>query len=84
MMLAVLAVLASSAWQFAAAQPRQAGQGETCNSLRKSCVNSCTAAGSGGGALKKKCIEQCGLSLDACTTSGTWSNGDVQVKGLPK
>lgn len=80
LLLVALAILGTA--QVAHAQStRQAQKGETCNGFKKSCVDACPS--SGGGALRKKCVEECGVSATNCGTTGTWSSGNLRVTGLP-
>ena len=78
----VLAIALAGAATSSNAETRQANAGETCTSLRSACTNACPVSG-GGGSSRAKCTEQCKLSLDSCTKSGTWSNSGNQVTGLP-
>ena len=64
-----------------AADARQAQQGESCNGFKKTCVGACPS--SGGGALRKKCVDECNLTTDNCNKTGVWSSSALQVKGLP-
>ena len=64
-----------------AADARQAQKGETCNGFKRSCVEACPS--SGGGALRKKCVDECNVTLDSCNKTGVWSSSTLQVKGLP-
>jgi hypothetical protein len=60
---------------------RSAQKGETCNGFKKSCIDACPS--SGGGALRRKCVDECNLSVTNCNTTGTWSSGNLRVTGLP-
>jgi hypothetical protein len=64
-----------------AVDARQAQQGESCNGFKKTCVGACPS--SGGGALRKKCVDECNLTTDNCNKTGVWSSSTLQVKGLP-
>ena len=78
----VLAIALIGAATSVNAETRRANQGETCGSLRNACTNACPSSG-GGGASRGRCVEQCRMSLDSCTKSGTWNHSGNEVTGLP-